>query len=202
VAFDSFVPVSTQLGTALAGTYNNAARTDRRQPASWRSLRRVPDYHDLVRRWRQIPEPTLEKKLRAAALRFATDHPTYVADVAWWNTRRMLDLAGLRWSRHTASTISVGPGWADAGVICFWLFAALAIAGAITSRGRRVPRHVAAVPALLYLSVVFLAVETPRYRTGIDPFIVMLASVALLATWDLLRRFSTPARGWASVNRR
>ncbi|HEX7301044.1 MAG TPA: glycosyltransferase family 39 protein [Solirubrobacteraceae bacterium] len=194
VAFGRFVPVSTQLGTALAGTYNDAARTDREHPASWRSLRRVPDYQYLVRRWRQTPEPILESKLRAAALGFAADHPAYVADVAWWNTRRMLDLAGLGWSRHTAATISVGPGWADAGVVCFWLFAALATAGAATSRGRRMPRYVAAVPALLYLSVVFLVFETPRYRTGIDPFVVMLAAVALVATWDLLSTRGRPGR--------
>jgi 4-amino-4-deoxy-L-arabinose transferase-like glycosyltransferase len=184
VVLDGFVPVSTQLGTALAGTYNDVARTDREHPASWRSLRRVPDYQELVRRWRQIPEPVLEGKLRAAALRYATHHPAYVAEVAFWNTVRMLDLAGMSWSRHTASTISVGAGWADAGVVCFWIFTALAVAGAVTSRGRRTPGHVAAVPALLLLSVVFLVFETPRYRTGIDPFVVMLASVALLAGWD------------------
>jgi 4-amino-4-deoxy-L-arabinose transferase-like glycosyltransferase len=187
VVLDSFVPVTTQLGTALAGTYNDAARTDREHPASWRSLRRVPDYQYLVRRWHQIPEPALDRKLRAAAVRYATHHPEYVADVAFWNTVRMLDLAGLSWSRHTASTISVGPRWADAGVVCFWLVAALAVAGALTSRGRRVPLHVAAVPALLYLSVVFVVFETPRYRTGIDPFIVMLASVALVTAWDANR---------------
>jgi 4-amino-4-deoxy-L-arabinose transferase-like glycosyltransferase len=186
VAFHDFVPVSTQLGTALAGTYNDASRNDRRSPASWRSLRRVPDYQYLVRhrRWRRIPEPALERELRAAALHYVAKHPAYVAEVAWWNTRRMLDLAGLSWSRHTASTISVGPGWAEAGVACFWLFAALAIGGALIGRGRRVPMHVAAVPALLYLSVVFLAFETPRYRTGMDPFIVMLGAVAAVAAWD------------------
>jgi 4-amino-4-deoxy-L-arabinose transferase-like glycosyltransferase len=187
VAFHTFVPVSTQLGTALAGTYNDAARTDRRNPGSWRSLRRVADYRYLVARWRQIPEPTLEDKLRAAALRYAADHPSYVAKVAWWNTVRMLDLAGLSWSRHTASTISVAGGWADAGVVCFWAFAALAVAGGLTRRGRRTPAYVAAVPGLLYLSVVFFAFETPRYRTGIDPFIVMLAGVALVAGWDVVR---------------
>jgi len=32
---------------------------------------------------------------------------------------------------------------------------------------------------LMYLSVVFLVVETPRYRTAIDPFIVLLAALAL-----------------------
>jgi 4-amino-4-deoxy-L-arabinose transferase-like glycosyltransferase len=184
VVLHSFVPVTTQLGTALAGTYNDAARTDHEHPASWRSLRRVPDYQYLVERWHEIPEPAFERKLRAAALRYAAHHPAYVAEVAFWNTVRMLDLAGMGWSRHTASTISIGPRWADAGVVCFWLFAALAIAGALSRRGRRTPAHVAVVPALLFLSVVFLAFETPRYRTGIDPFIVMFAAVALVAGWD------------------
>ena len=44
---------------------------------------------------------------------------------------------------------------------------------------RRTPFFVWLIPILLYLSVVFLVVETPRYRTGIDPFIVMLAALAL-----------------------
>jgi hypothetical protein len=184
VVFDTFVPVSTQLGTALAGTYNDAARTDREHPASWRSLRRVPDHQYLVRRWREIPEPVLDRQLRDAALSYAADHPAYVAEVVFWNTTRALDLAGMSCSRHTASTISVGPRWADAGVVIFWLVAALAIASAFTARGRRTPPHVAAVPALRFLSVAFFAFETLRYRTGIDPFIVMLASVALLARRD------------------
>jgi hypothetical protein len=33
----------------------------------------------------------------------------------------------------------------------------------------------------MYLSVVFLVIETPRYRTPIDPFIVLLAALALVA---------------------
>ncbi|HEY7622725.1 MAG TPA: hypothetical protein VH834_23330, partial [Solirubrobacteraceae bacterium] len=130
--------------------------------------------------------------LRAAALRYAEHHPTYVAEVVFWDTVRALDLAGLRWSRHTASTISIGPRWADAGVVTFWLFAALAIAGALTSRARRMPLYVAAVPILLYLGVVFFVFETPRYRTGIDPFIVMLASVALVAAWNAIAARRVP----------
>jgi 4-amino-4-deoxy-L-arabinose transferase-like glycosyltransferase len=191
VVFHTFVPVTTQFGTALAGTYNDAARTGSENPASWRSLRRVPDYQYLIRRWRQIPEPTLDRELRAAAVRYAEHHPAYVAEVVFWDTVRMLDLAGLRWSRHTAATISIGPRWADAGVITFWLFAALAIAGALTARARRMPLYVAAVPALLYLGVVFFVFETPRYRTGIDPFIVMLASIALVAAWEAAGRVRT-----------
>lgn len=183
---DSFVPVSTQLGAALAGTYNDQARADREHPASWRSPQRIAEYQYLLGPLRrdQLPEPQLDKELRAQARRYAADHPAYVAKVAYWNTVRMLDLAGLDWSRHTAATISVDSDWADAGVVCFWLFALVAVAGAVRLRRGGVPLYVAAFPLLLYLSVVFMVFETPRYRTGIDPFIVLLAAVALVGAWD------------------
>jgi MYXO-CTERM domain-containing protein len=188
VVLDSFVPVSTQFGSALAGTYNDEARADRVHPASWRSLRRIPEYQHIVgpSSWRRVPEPQLDKELRSAAIHYAADHPAYVGKVAYWNTVRMLDLAGLDWSRHTAGTISVAPDWADAGVVCFWVFALLAGAGAFSLRRRGFPLYVAAIPLLLYLSVVFMVFETPRYRTGIDPFIVLLAAVALVGAWDAL----------------
>jgi cellulose synthase/poly-beta-1,6-N-acetylglucosamine synthase-like glycosyltransferase len=91
----------------------------------------------------------------------------------------MLDLAGMDWSIHTAATISATRGWAIAGVICFWIFALLAIFGATTRRARAAPLWVWAVPLLMYLGVVFLVVETPRYRMAIDPFIVLLAGLAV-----------------------
>jgi MYXO-CTERM domain-containing protein len=154
--------------------------------------------------WRRTPEATLERRLRAVSLRFIADHPGYVPKVLYWNTARALDLAGLTWSRHTYSTVSVAPGWADAGVVVFWVFALLAIAGALTRRARRIPLHVAAIPLLLWLSVVFLAFETPRYRTGIDPFVVLLAALALVAGRDAVRSGSVvgaarPPRAGSSV---
>ena len=91
----------------------------------------------------------------------------------------MLDLAGMDWSIHTASTISATRGPAITGVICFWIFALLAVIGAFTQRARAAPLWFWSVPLLMYLSVVFLVVETPRYRTAIDPFIVLLAALAL-----------------------
>jgi MYXO-CTERM domain-containing protein len=177
--FHRFIPVSTQLGSALAGTYNDEARTDRQNPASWRSIKHVKAYRPLWNNLHHVSEPDAAAQLTASSKRYIRAHPGYVATVAWWCTRRMLDLGGLGWSRHTAGTISVGPGWAVAGVICFWAFALLALAGAFTRRARRTPLFVWLIPLLLYLSVVFLVVETPRYRTGIDPFVVMLAALAL-----------------------
>jgi hypothetical protein len=179
VELDAFVPVSTQLGSALAGTYNSEARADRENPASWRGLRRVDDYQYLFSKVRTTPEPVLEQQLRSASLRFIREHPGYLLTVAWWTSRRMLDLGGMDWSIHTAATVSATRGWAIAGVICFWLFALAAIAGAFTRRARAAPWWVWAFPLLMYLSVVLLVVETPRYRTAIDPFIVLLAALAL-----------------------
>ncbi len=162
---DAFVPVSTQLGSALAGTYNSEAMADKQNPASWRTLKRVDDYRPIFNRVRSIPEPQLERELRDASLEFIKAHPGYVLTVGYWTTRRMLDLAGLDWSIHTAATISATRKPAIAGVLCFWVFAVLAVIGAFTQRARAAPLWLWSIPLLMYLSVVFLVVETPRYRT-------------------------------------
>jgi 4-amino-4-deoxy-L-arabinose transferase-like glycosyltransferase len=177
--FHAFVPVSTQFGSALAGTYNSEAKADRKNPASWRTLKRVDDYRPIFNRIRSTPEPELERQLRKASIEFIKAHPGYVLTVGYWTTRRMLDLAGMEWSIHTAATISATRGWAIAGVICFWVFALLALAGAFMRAARAAPWWLWAVPLLMYLSVVFLVVETPRYRTAIDPFIVLLAALTV-----------------------
>jgi 4-amino-4-deoxy-L-arabinose transferase-like glycosyltransferase len=179
VELHAFVPVTTQLGWALAGTYNTEARDDAVNPGAWRSLRRVPEYRPLVANFPTVPEVVMERRLNRAGREFIDRHPAYLGTVAFWNTRRLLDVAGRQWSRHTASTISVEPGWADAGVVCFWIFAALALFGATRRAARRVPGFVWIVPLVMYLSVVFLAAETPRYRAAIDPFIVLLAAIAV-----------------------
>ena len=177
--FGMFVPVSTQLGSALAGTYNDAARADTVNPASWRSLKHVRDYARFTSQIRREPEPVLEQQLRTASLDYAKAHPGYVAKVGWWNTVRTFDLAGLHRSRATAAVIGIGRSWSDAGVVCFWAFAALAVAGSLGGYARRTPAFVWAVPVLMFLSVIFLVVETPRYRTPIDPFVIILAAMAL-----------------------
>ena len=56
VVMDRFIPVSTQLGSALAGTYNDAARLDDENPASWRSLRHIPELRSLYFRLVALPE--------------------------------------------------------------------------------------------------------------------------------------------------
>jgi hypothetical protein len=100
----------------------------------------------------------------------------------------MFELAGLQRARETSATISIGPGWAVAGVLCFWIFALLAVAGAWTARARATPFFVWLVPLLFAGSVVFLTLETPRYRTAVDPFVVLLAALAVTALIERRRR--------------
>jgi hypothetical protein len=192
----AFVPVTTQLGWALAGTYNNEARNDRVNPASWRAVRRVDDYRAIARLYPTTPEAETERLLRDASLEFIREHPGYVVTVAYWNTRRLLDLASWRWSRHTAATVGVSPGWSDVAVVCFWAFALLALGGAALRP--KAPAYVWAVPFAMWASVVLLAAETPRYRAALDPFVILLAAVLLggrqeatHALGESLRRFGS-----------
>jgi hypothetical protein len=188
----AFVPTTTQLGWALAGTYNDQARNDRENPASWRSLFRIPELRAIDRRHLGEPEAERERRWRAFALAYIGEHPTYVAKVAYWNTRRLLDLASWDWSRHTASTVSVTPGWAGIGVVCFWVFAVIAL---FARRVRAAPLYVWAVPLVMYLSVIFLASETPRYRAALDPFVILLAALALQRLLQPADRLDEPVRG-------
>jgi len=179
VVLDTFVPVTTQLGSALAGTYNDDSRRDGDNPWSWRSIDRVAGYEDLAAQVSSIPEADLEREVRRRALNYIRARPESVAEVGFWNTIRMLELAGLQRARETSATISIPSGPAVAGVLCFWLFLLLAVAGAFTARARAAPRFVWLVPLLLAASVVFLTLETPRYRTAVDPFVVLLAALAV-----------------------
>ena len=87
----------------------------------------------------------------------------------------------------TTPTIALS-GCAIAGVVCFWVYALLALVGAFTRQARAAPLWLWAVPLLMYLGVVFLVVETPRYRTAIDPFIVLLAALAVSRTTTIRKR--------------
>jgi 4-amino-4-deoxy-L-arabinose transferase-like glycosyltransferase len=194
--FHTFVPISTESGETLAGTYNALSRSDPAQPAAWRiphrvlpwQPRRVPGYDRLEARLAHASEPARDTALRNAALSFIGAHPGYLLTVWFWNTRRLLDLGGLARARETAATIGLGPGAALTAVIAFWLLAPLALLGAFSRAARRTPRALWAVPLLGYLSIVFVTTETPRFRAAIEPFLILLACAALCDLAPRLRR--------------
>jgi 4-amino-4-deoxy-L-arabinose transferase-like glycosyltransferase len=176
--FHQFIPISTQPGYATAGTYNPIAARETRFPALWfpptlfaaRILARHP----------HLNEAQLSSRLDTQAMHYAEDHPGYVAKVGWWTSLRLLNLTGPHFERWAAPYESY-PSWlAVASVYAFWALWLLALAGAFTAAARRAPLALWGFPLVIFLSTVLLEGST-RYRSPADPFLVLLAALALLA---------------------
>jgi 4-amino-4-deoxy-L-arabinose transferase-like glycosyltransferase len=186
IVMDAFVPVTTQSGYTLAVTYNDAARTDPERPSS---PHYVSEYTPLTKR-KDLDEVELEGELSSRATDYMLEHPGYVVLTAVRNLGRSLHLDGLTDARLSAVAVDI-PRWlADLGVYGFYLLALLALAGALLPPARRAPWFVWLAPALLLLSAVIISGKT-RYRVTIDPFLVMLAGIAVMAAWE---RFTSRRR--------
>src|SRR4051812_45093124 len=85
IQLHAFVPVSTESGATLAGTYNAASMHDRFAPGSWVLLRHTPDLQVVKRHIAPLPQ---DRALREAALDFVERHPAYPAEVFAENARR------------------------------------------------------------------------------------------------------------------
>lgn len=177
VELDGFAPVTTEAGSALAGTYNDATRSDSRWPGAWRPparLRELAPTLDPVRG----DEPAEQRALTRRSLTYMADHPGYVAEVGGRNLWRLSGLEGRDWWQFSGRTLSL-PGWtADVSGVAFLIFLALALAGAFTAAARAAPRWLWLMPVLMLLSVIFVVGET-RFRAPTDPFVVLLAALAL-----------------------
>jgi hypothetical protein len=167
----AFVPVSTESGPTLAGTYNLRAMHDGPAPGAW-FLLRYTEYAGLARR--PLPPAPRDALLRRVALRFVVAHPTYPIVLAGENLRRWLGLAGARRARTEAATMDISGGWADAALPFAWALAAAALLGLASGAARGTPRAFWLAPALLLASTLLVNAETPRFRASLDPFLVLL----------------------------
>lgn len=193
VAMDAFVPVNTESGSAFAGVYNDAARTDQTRPGAWLPRQRVPELRSVLEGSPQ--EPRLQRRLLSRSIAYAWDHPLYVAEVAARNLARLLGLEGPSWWRFSAGTMDVPTPAADAAAYAFFVLAALAVAGLAMPARRRAPGWLLALPAVLLATVVPLVGET-RFRAPIDPFLAIFAALAVAEAPRLLSaaRRRRPAR--------
>jgi 4-amino-4-deoxy-L-arabinose transferase-like glycosyltransferase len=171
IELHAFVPVSTESGVTLAGTYNSTTMHRKSARGAWMLLR---DTSVAPIAQRHLPPAQRDVLLRNAALRFIREHPTYPLVVAGENLRRWLNLAGFTRARFEASTIDVGSTWADVSVPFGWALAALALAGLLTRAVR--PSFLWLAPAGLLASALLVNAETPRFRAPIDPFLILLAA--------------------------
>jgi 4-amino-4-deoxy-L-arabinose transferase-like glycosyltransferase len=187
VSMDRFIPVASQGGITLAGTYNDTSRTDPRFPAAWRPPNFDPAYAAIIARTHANGEPAVNDALGDAARRYASDRPGYVAEVGWRNLPRVFGLGGTDYNRQaTADELGLGSRWSDLVTYGFFAFAALAAIGCLSMAARRAPLWVWAIPVLM-IAGTLLITASPRFRQPADPFVVMLAALALTGLWPRLR---------------
>jgi hypothetical protein len=189
-----FVPVSDETGITLVGTYNPASAANSRVPYKWRFFWKIPEDNAVRHQAGQYTEVGLSSKLESQALDYISDHPFSPFAVAFHNTLRMFEVEGSYAWHASAAAIGLHASDARVGVIAFWLMCLLAIAGLFTPAARAAPRWLWAIPILYALTIVFINVETPRFREPIDPFLLLLAGCAIEAALERLGVFE--AIGW------
>jgi hypothetical protein len=177
-AFHQFVPVTTETGYALAGTYNATIQNRHVDPALW-----VPPVTQMRQVWAAHPlanEAQVSSHLTSMALHYIRRHPGSLAHTAWWNLLRLLNITGPGVERAFAGGEGY-PAWlAQASVYAFWVAGVLALLGAFTAAARRAPAAMWLAPVLILLSAMFLLGLT-RYRSPADPFVLFLATLGVLS---------------------
>jgi 4-amino-4-deoxy-L-arabinose transferase-like glycosyltransferase len=171
-----FVPVATELGPTLAGTYNNVARLDPVDPGAWWLPRQIPAVRAVLRRTKS--EPARDQALTRMALGYMAAHPFYVVRVLARNSLRMAALTAPSSWREAGAGLDMP---AAAGVLTsawFWIVLVLAVAGVATGAARRAPPFLWLTAALMFLSAA-LVISGVRFRMPLEPFLVMLAGAGL-----------------------
>jgi hypothetical protein len=178
LAFDAPTALTTQVGFTLAGTYNDVSRTDERLPAAW-SPAPVPPYASTLQRT-DIDEREANGELVAIARRYIRDRPTYVVEVGFWNSVRLLGLQGTLPDAQGAAEVLIGPRTAKAVTYSVYPLLILVLAGIALGALRRVPRWTWLLPVLLWLSLVPVSAGHSRYRIVIDGFLLVIAAYAIV----------------------
>jgi hypothetical protein len=187
VVLHAFVPVSTETGTTLLGTYNSASLQSRSCRGCWVLLSTRRRFSALTRRIRNLDEVARDQLGRSLTVRFIRAHPAFPVQVAWGNSLRLLELGG-RWrTRFGARTIDVSPRAAVVGAVELWIVAGLALIGGAVAVRRRLPGWLIALPVILWIATVLVQSETPRFRAPLDPFLLLLAACAIATLWECVR---------------
>lgn len=198
--FDRLVGVSTGGGYALAGTYNEESRERADHAGRPFSPNRLRTFQDEFRR-RDLDEDELVGEMNGQATDFMKDNPGYVVKTVLWNVPRVFDVERSdEFERAFASSQvqAVGVENIDSPfvyLLALYAVVLLAVAGAVVqARGsglRRAPSFVWAAPLLLLIPPLVIY-GLPRYRAPVDPFLVLLAAVAVVALADARRGASRP----------
>jgi 4-amino-4-deoxy-L-arabinose transferase-like glycosyltransferase len=191
-----FIPVTDQGGYTLAGVYNRSAEHDQLTPWLWRSPQEDPQNRRIMDS-ANAKEAAISSQLGTAAVRFLGDHPTAVLGVLLWNSIRLADLDPGREQAAIAYDFHVDRRWARLAVILLLVTGALAVAGALLRAARTAPIAFWLIPLTFWLSTAAIQ-SGMRFRSPIDPFLIMLTSLALTSGWT---RWTAPSERPAEGDR-
>ena len=189
--FHAFVPISTQAGFLIGGTYNQTADQDPVEPGAYRPANFDPALRKITED-RSLDENRMSRKLSQAGRDYATDHPGYVPRVLWFNGLRVLGVwHGGRETKATYAFQGIGAGYAKLARFSWYLLALLALAGIALGALRGIAWWLWLVPVLLFVSVIAISGDI-RYRAPIEPFVVWAAAYAVAALTDRRRARRPP----------
>ena len=186
VRLHAFVPISTSGVFALAGTYNATAAASTTAPTTW-----IPPYRDpaLAKILLSRPHPSevwVDHQLTHAVIRYVTAHPLYPLRAMYWNLVGLFDLQGPRVALAIAPYVPYSRGLVRLAVYSSYLLGVLALIGAALPARRHTPGAVWAIPLSAIVLLAFVSGNI-RYRATIEPYTVLLASVAVAAAADRAR---------------
>jgi hypothetical protein len=187
IVFDQPVLISTNDGTVLAGA--NCGPVYDGTDLGWWHL------DCLSRRRPRIDEAEQARIWRDEGLDYATAHAGELPKVVAARIGRTWGLYRVRRQVQLNRFFRGSPGWLEwLTVASFYAAALLAIAGAAALRRRRAELLILAAPVVLVTITTALGFGTPRFRAAAEITIVLLASVAIGAAIEAMRR-SRGARG-------
>ena len=186
-AVHAFVPVSTETGNTLAGSYNPVSL---RHGTRWLDPQRTGAYRAIYRRYGASAAG--DAALTRAVARWVERHPAAVAQVAAVDGARLLGLTGgASWAAFSLSTISLG---ADGGAVVWagvLALTALGLAGAWLARRERVPWAFWGLLAALFVPGALINGEL-RLGAPAEVVFVPLAGLAAARAFAFVQvRFST-----------
>jgi len=198
VVMHRFVPITDESGITLAGTYN-ATSAHSHPPYQALYYRQLPEFATLARHSSHLTETELSSRLQSRALTYVAHHPASVLGAFWHNSLRLLELEGSKAWHDSATSVGLTQATAEIGVYCFWALCLLALLGLVGPPGMKAPGWLWAVPVIMWLSAALVNGETPRFRTAVDPFLVLLAArgIARVAGW-IRKRPVVPSRAAAT----
>jgi hypothetical protein len=189
-AFHAFVPLGTEDGFTLAGQYNVEAGRSGAFDAVWLDPVDVPSLRPVFARLSSqtnggFTEARIDGALRSSAVHYLEAHPSHLLVAVWLDSLRMLDLGVNHGFTTTTAYQEMGlpHGLWTVTSLSAQLLALVTLIGLVLALFGRIrldagPWWLWSLPILAVLATVVTS-GTPRYRTPADPFLILLAVLAV-----------------------